>query len=71
MRIGANGAAWEIDDLAVLAQLEQREECDRLLDARETLHLCVEVEPAAAQQDGTEALHELGHRRKAQRQVRE
>ena len=50
--IGANGAAWEMRDLALLAQLEQGEERNRLLDAREALHLGVEVEPAAALRAG-------------------
>ena len=58
-------------DLAGLAQLEQREERDRLVDARERSHLRVEIEASAAAKHGAEALEELGNRREAERHVRE
>jgi hypothetical protein len=58
-------------DLAGLAQLEQGEERDRLVDARQLAHLGVEVEAAPAAQHRTEPLQELGDGREAQRHVRE
>jgi hypothetical protein len=46
-------------NLAGLAELEQREEGDGLLDPRKSARLRVEVEDAACAQDGSEALEEL------------
>ena len=46
-------------DLALLAELEQSEERNCLLDAREALHLGIEIEAAATPQQRPKALHEL------------
>ena len=46
-------------DLAGLAQLEQREERDRLLDPREPVDLLLEVEPAPPAEQRPEPLEEL------------
>ena len=58
-------------DLAGLAQLEEREERDGLLDAGEALDLGVEVEDAPAAEQRAEAFEELRHRREAERHVAE
>ncbi len=68
---GGEGRRLGEGDLVRLAQLEQGEEGDRLLDAREPVDLGVEVEAAPASQHGAEALEELGHGREAERHVRE
>ena len=69
--IGPNGAACSSDDLARLAQLEQREEGDRLVDARQRPDLGVEVEAPPSAEQRAEALEELRDGRKPQRHVRE
>src|SRR3954454_4855215 len=58
-------------DLPGLAELEQSEQRDRLLDAGEALGLLVEVEAAAAPEQRAEALEELDDRREAEAHVRE
>src|SRR5438067_2580116 len=58
-------------DLAAAAQLEQREERDRLLDPRQPGHLGVEVEAAASAQNGTKTREELHHGWKPKLHVRE
>ncbi|MCA1721005.1 MAG: hypothetical protein LC779_07900, partial [Actinobacteria bacterium] len=57
--------------LTGLAQLEQGEEGNRLLDAREAFHLGVEVEPASTPQQRTEALEKLADGREAKCHVQE
>ena len=67
---GERGGLAEAD-LARLAQLEQREERDRLLDPRQAGDLGVEVEAAAPGEQRAEALEELGDGREAERHVPE
>ena len=67
---GEGGGLCE-HDLAGLAQLEQCEEGDGLLDPREAGDLAVEVEDAAAAKDRTKALEELRDGREAEGHVRE
>ena len=66
---GSEGGGLAERDLAGLAQLEQRKERDRLLHARETCDLAVEVEETAAGEDGAKALEELGDGREAKRHM--
>ena len=68
---GGEGSGLRERDLAGLAELEQREEGDGLLDPREAGDLAVEVEHAAAAKDRAEALEKLGDGRKAKGHVRE
>ena len=67
---GKRGCLLE-PDLPCLAQLQQRQERDGLVDTRQRAHLGVEVETASRAQHGAEALEELGDGREAQRHVRE
>ena len=58
-------------DLALLAELEQREEGDCLFHAREALHLCVEVEAPPPHEQRTEPFDELRDRWEPECHVRE
>ena len=56
--------------LARLSQLEQGQEGDRLIDARELTDLGVEVEAAPTAENGSKALEELRDGWEAERHVR-
>src|SRR5213078_3555046 len=58
-------------DLSALAQLEQGEEGNRLLDPGKPDDLSLEVEPASAPKHGAETRQELADGRKPQRHVPE
>jgi len=58
-------------DLAGTAQLEQREERDRLLDPRQSDDLLLEVEAVSATEQRAELLQEPGNRREAKLEVSE
>ena len=58
-------------DLTGAAQLQQREERDRLLDARQPCHLVVEIEPLTASENRPELLEEPRHRREPKLEMRE